>query len=89
MSKKGVSINMLPAMVILLVVTAIVLSIGADIVTNVQTGFTSNTYAYNASTEGLKGIDEVAQWQDTIGLVIGAAVIIGLVLGAFRFGGGM
>lgn len=102
MNKKGVELNALPALAILLVVTAVALAVGSDVVDTLRqdacTSYntTSGTcsvgealsYRYNASDQGLLGLNELSQWQDTIGLVIGAAVIIGLVLSAFKFSGG-
>jgi len=84
-NKKGVSLGALPGVVILLVVVAIMLSVGSNITENVRDSFSANGYAYNASNQGLEGMEQLASWQDTIGLVVAAGVIIGIVLGVFAF----
>lgn len=78
-----VSMQELAPLVILFVVTAIVISIGADILDSVQDGQTTNSYAYNVTTEGLSGTEEVGNWLSTIGLVIGASAVIGIVYSFF------
>lgn len=85
MNKKGISLSQAPSVVVVLVIIGIILSVGASILVGVQGGYTSGTYAYNATEYGLRGIDKVATWQPTIGLAIGAALVIGVVLGAFAF----
>ena len=44
-----------------------------------------STVASNASASGLTGIANLGSQSSTIGTVLGAAVIIGIVLGAFYF----
>jgi hypothetical protein len=78
-----VSLQELAPLVIIFVVVTIVLSIGADILTSVQTGQTAGSYAYNITGQGLLGADEVGGWLDTIGLVLGAAAVIGIVYAFF------
>ena len=56
----------LAPLALFLVVAGIVLSVGADILTQVQAGQTPASYAANASTNGLMGVDELASWQPTI-----------------------
>lgn len=61
-----------------------------------QTGGTNctvwrtNDYAVNASHQSNLAIDEISGWQSTIALVIVAAIIIGILIGALyvRFGRG-
>lgn len=76
------------AMGLLLVILGFVLSMGSTVLTDLRGTQTSGTYSYNATTEALKGIDELAGWQDTIALVIIFAVIISLLIG-FVFRGAM
>lgn len=68
---------------LMLAVAAIMVSIGADVVDDVQAGQTSAGYAYNASEEGLQGLQEFSGWFDTIAIVLAAAIVIGY-LGFFR-----
>ena len=73
---------------LLIVLLGFVLSMGATVLTDLRGTQTADTYAYNATTEALKGVDEIASWQDTIALVIVFAVIISLLVG-FVFRGAM
>lgn len=65
------------------VVVAIALSIGADILQNVQSGQTAGGYAANATDKGLLGLYKIANWLPTIGIVIGASVVIGTLITYF------
>jgi hypothetical protein len=69
-----------------LVVLAITLGIGADILTDIQADQTANGYAYNVTLSGWEGVDEMGEWLDTTGLVIAAAFIIGILMTSFGFG---
>jgi hypothetical protein len=86
MNKKGVSLQQLAPFVILFVVTTIVLSIGADILGSVRDGQTALSYEYNITTEGLEGSEEIGSWLDTIGLVLGASAVIGIIYMFFMRG---
>lgn len=46
----------------------------------------SDSYAYNESIDGLTGISNATNFMDTIGTILGVAVLIGLVVLAFSFG---
>ena len=98
LKKKGMQLSAVPGVIIVLVVLALVLSVGSTVVQDVRDdAITGDTYcntvnstdscgwAFNNSDAGLKGIGKVADWQDNMGTVIGAAVIISLVMGAFVF----
>lgn len=77
------TINSLVPIGITLVVIAIVLSMGADILSNIQADQTSGSYAYNITGKGLEGVNELGSWQKTIALIVAAAIIIGIILSAF------
>lgn len=80
MQKKGqVALNSLVPITIILVVLAVVLGLGADILTEMRTGYTVNGFAYNATTDGLQSADKLSGFEPTIALVIAAAAIIGIV----------
>lgn len=86
-AKKGfLGLASVPSLVITLVVIAIMLGIGSNILTNIQTGQTTGTYAYNASQNGLVGIDKIAGWQSTWAIVLASAVVIGIVMVYMSFG---
>jgi hypothetical protein len=82
-SKKGMLLGEVPGAVIMLVVVGLILTVGSIIGTDLRDDQSTGSYAYNASDNMLVGIDNVSGWQDTIGTVIGAAVVIGIVVGAF------
>ena len=79
MSKKGFSLNEVPQLVIVLLVVAVVLGVGATVLTQVQTTQTSGTYAYNITGEGLTGLYDLSGWQTTWVVIIAAAVILGII----------
>ena len=81
--------DLLPA-VIAFVLIAIVGAIGALILVNFQTniGIVGGNYiAYNAVGQGITGITTIMSYLPLIALVIVAAILIGIVLVAFSFGG--
>lgn len=86
MNKKGYQLKDLLPIALLFVVATIAISIGADIVTEVQTGQTSGTYAYNVSGYGLTSMDELGSWLPTIALVVAAAIVIGVLVYSFAMG---
>ena len=83
--KKGMTLTDAAGMAIAFVLFVIVVSIGGSVLAGIQTGQTSGSVAYNATGYGLTGITNLAQQSGTIGLVLGAAVLIGIVASAFYF----
>ena len=91
-NKKGqYSINSLGAVAIAFVVAAIVFGIGAVILADVGTEVSEGSsytcgatgdYAFNATCNGAEGIDVISGWLPTIGLIIAAAIVIGVVVGS-------
>jgi len=83
--KKGqVSLGAAPTLVITLVVIGIVLALGATIMDKFQTaigdGQTNvSTFAENATSNALKGIDTFSSFQSVIAIVLVSALILGLV----------
>ena len=65
------------------VVSAIVVAIGLDVLDNVDNSFTAGSAAALAVGNATKGMQELAEWYPTIGIVIGAAIVIGILLFAF------
>ena len=87
------NLNTLVPIGILFVVAAIALSLGADVLTSVNTdqitGATNCTSTadaaqcgddYNISVNGLQAVDELGSWIPTIALVVAASIIIGIVV---------
>lgn len=66
------------------VVVGIVIAFGQSILASIKTGFTANTYEANSTTAAQNANDNVAQKLPLLGLVIAAAIIIGVLLRAFR-----
>ena len=79
-NKKGYAIGDLLPLGIAFVVVTITLSMGAQVLGDINGGQTANSYEKNASTNGLKAVDELGSWLPTIALVVACAVIIGIVV---------
>ena len=86
MNKKGFNLNELAPIAISFVIIAIVLGIGATVVTSVQSTQVAGGYAANASTYGLQSINTLSSWLPTIAIIVAAAVVIGIIIMYFRFG---
>ena len=71
------------------VVYVVVTGVGGSVLAGVQTGQTTNSVAYNATGYGLTGILNLSQQSGTIGTILGAVVMIGLLMGAFYIKGKM
>ena len=82
-NRKGMGLQGLLTVGILLVVITITLSIGADILGKIQGTQTANGYPANISTFGLQSVNTMGQYMPTISLVLAAAVIISILIGAF------
>jgi hypothetical protein len=61
------------------VVIAIVLGVGADVLDTIQDSQTENSTAYNASGNGLSGLEELSGWLPTLATVVAASVVIGVI----------
>ncbi len=84
-SKKG-NFGLLQTAAIAFVVVTILLTIGSDIVSDVRDDQTTDSYAYNASSDGLSGMSDIADNLTTIATVVGAVILLGF-LGVRLFGG--
>ena len=83
--------DLLPA-AMLVVVAGVGISIGAEVTTDTAAQFNSNcTQDYGgcranaASANATDGLAELGDWFDTLGLVIAAAVVLGVLMTAFYF----
>lgn len=83
-------VNLIEAayLAIAFVVFVVAVSIGGSVLAGVQNGQTVNSVAYNATGSGLTGIANLATQSGTIGTILGAVIIIGLLMGAFMVGKG-
>ena len=81
MNKKGAfSIQDLSGLGVTLVVTAVVLGIGATILANIQGTQTVGSVAANATGYGLTSLNTLSSYLPTVALVAVAAVVIGIIL---------
>lgn len=73
------------------VITAVVLAIGARILTGVknQTNATTDPQAITVINNGLQSLSDLGGWMPLIALVVAGVLILGLLIRAFGgFGGG-
>ena len=81
--KGAVTLDQVAPIVLLLVTIAIFLSVGAMIVqefnTQASADYGATSVAFNATTEGLQGLQNLSEWQTIIAVVVAAAVVIGLI----------
>jgi len=73
----------LAPLAIIFVVAGISLGIGAEVLDKVKSGVTAGTTAERAVINATEGVGELARWMPTIGLVLAAAIIIGVVFSSF------
>lgn len=53
--------------------------------TNISVDIGSTNAGYNASADGLEAMTTLADWLPTIGVIVAAAVVIGIIVAYFRF----
>lgn len=94
MNNRGYQLRDLMPIALVFVVATIAMSIGADVIDNVQEGYVNDSdadgcnstnttgcgWAYNASENGLEAMDELGSWLPTLTLVVAAAIIIGVLV---------
>ena len=84
-NKKGMSLDAVPGVVIIFVIIAVVLGVGATLLTDIQDDQTTNSFAYNATNAGLEGLDTISGWQDNMALIAVFGVILVLIGGFLMF----
>lgn len=95
MNRKGQAITLgkAPQIVLLLALTAMIAAAAALAVQSFRDSTTTSGYAYNISQDGLGGLDNMTAQLPTVGTVVGVALIVVVVVGAFAFfigkGGGL
>ena len=67
---------------IVFVVAGIVMSIGTEVMSNMKTSLAAQD-ADAAADNTTEGIGKLADWLPTIGLVVAAAIVIGVVFSSF------
>lgn len=71
--------------VILIAIIALVGASAAIALDDFEDDLAANSYAENVTFNGLDGITNSTGYLDTIGTILGVAVLVGLVIGAFSF----
>jgi len=92
-SKKGFTVQDMLPLAMVLVVAAIGIGIGAEVLGSIRdqnidgtvdgcnaTGHRSCSYDVNATLDGLDGIDTFSEYIPTIALVVVAAIVIGVLV---------
>lgn len=87
--KRGQSVTLgnAPQLVLVLGLAVMIASATAVAVTSFRDTQTTGSDAYNISDSGLTGLSNFASQVPTVGTIIGVALIIGVVVGAFAFFG--
>lgn len=86
MSNKGqVRLGDAPGLVVTLVVIALVIAVSSIVLTDFQGTTTANSFAFNATEDGLTAIDNVSNQLGTVGTIVIAAILLGLIVTAFVF----
>lgn len=81
MSKKGFALSEIPSIGMIFVIIAIVFSVGATILTQMQaTQGTAANAAYNITGQGVAAISSLSGWMPTWVTVVAAAVVLGVVV---------
>lgn len=78
--RKGLSIGSLTPIAVAFVVIAFTVSMGAEILQSLYDDQTDDSYAKNATGEGLESLEELGSWMPTLALVVIAAIIIGVLV---------
>ncbi len=74
-----------PGLVVTLVVIALVIAVSAIVLTDFRDTQTAGSFAHNATTDGLTAIDNVSNQIGTVGTIVIAAILLGLIVTAFVF----
>lgn len=85
-SKKGMSLGNAPTAILAFGLLVIISSVVALVLSNINTTFTAGTYESNITNKGLSGVYNFATFNPTVGTVMAAALIVGIVvtsLGAY------
>ena len=79
-AQRAFTISDMGTIAIGLVVAAVILGMGATILSKLKGQQTINGTAYNASTSGIEGLSTMAEFIPTIAIVAVAAIVIGIIL---------
>jgi len=90
-NKLGLTVGDLATIALVFVVAGISLGIGANVLSDIQASVNETEGGVGergtlATQNVTEGISELASWMPTIGLVIAAAIIIGVIFSSFMKG---
>jgi len=85
--RKGLTMAEFGGIALAFVTVAIILAMGGEVLSQVQSSQTANSTSYNITGKGLTGMTTFGDWLPTIAIVIAAAVIIGIIVAYFAFRG--
>lgn len=85
MNKKGYQLRDLLPVALIFVVATIAISVGANILNDIEDDQTDNSYEDNITVNGLTGMATLGEWLPTLALVVAAAVVIGVLVYSFAF----
>lgn len=88
-TKRKGSVNQLGALGLVVVVAAIILGMGAEILAELQEQQTANSSAYNITSQGLAGLAVFGNWIPLIALVLVASIVIGVIVRYLGNAGGV
>jgi hypothetical protein len=78
-----VQLNQFAGIAITFVVLAIVIGIGGTVLDEIDDTQTTNGIAYNATQDGLAGIETFGEWLPTIAVILASALVIGIIASYF------
>ena len=81
---KGLTLGQFGGLALSFVVLTIILSMGGEILSAIQTDQTANGSAYNVTGKGLEGVSTFGDWLPTVAIVVASAVVIGVVVNYFQ-----
>lgn len=78
--KRGFALGSISAVAVIVLVAIIAIAMGIRILTNLRTSVTSDTNATRVVNDGINTIEQMSSWLPTVGLVVMAGIIIGVVM---------
>jgi hypothetical protein len=83
-SKKGMTVSDIGPIALVLGIAVLIVAIVGSILAGMQTNQTADTVAYNVTGKGLEAMGTFGGNFGTIALVVGAAIVIGVLVTSFR-----
>ena len=81
---RGLTLSQFGSLALAFVVAGIVIAMTAEILGQVRSTQSADTYQYNVTSKGLEGAKTFGDWLPTIAVVVAAAVVIGVIVNYFR-----